>query len=541
MQQTFDFIIVGAGSAGSVLAKRLSENGQHSVCVLEAGGRDLNPFIHIPAGFMKTMRDASVNWLFETEPSAGTAGRRIGQPRGKTLGGSSAINGHIYNRGQRMDFDTWAQMGNRGWGYLDVLPYFMRSERRLGNADERFRGRDGELVVEDLQWHHPLCDAFIEGATSLGIPRNDDYNGESQDGVGYFQRCVHKGRRMSAARAFLHTARKRSNVEVITHAHTLGVRFDGKRATGVRFLRGGVEQSVSARKEVILSAGAFGSPHLLQLSGVGPGALLQELGIPTVHALRGVGENLRDHYPVRLVSRVKNTDTVNERSRGLRLAGEVLNYAFRRQGILTLQPTLVGVFWKSNDALDSGDLQLTFTPASYPDGVQSKLDVFPGVTVAVWQQRPESRGFVRAQTASALDAPAIQPNYLSEHIDQQALVGGIRLGRRLMKTKALEPFFDAEEHPGAEIGNDDELLDFARRRGTTAFHPMGTCRMGPVTDPSAVVDDTLKVHGLEGLRVVDASIMPTMPSANTNAATYMIAEKAADAILNQSPPEPAVL
>lgn len=540
MSDSFDYIIIGAGSAGSVLANRLSEDPKSTVCVLEAGPRDLNPFIHIPAGFIKTLVNPSVNWLYETVPGQGTAGRKIPQPRGKTLGGSSSINGHIYNRGQRMDFDGWAQRGNRGWGYADILPYFKRTERRVGDGDDKFRGRDGGLTITDIDWKHPLCEAFIDGVVGLGIPRNPDYNGATQEGVGYFQRALYNGRRVSAARAFLHPAKHRKNLDVRTNAHVARILFEGKKAVGIRYRRGGKEVDVHARREVILCGGTINSPQLLQISGVGPVGLLKDIGVPVVHELPAVGENLRDHYPVRLVAKVKGTDTVNERVRGWKLAAEVANYALRRKGVLTLSPTLVHIFWKSNEALDSGDLQMTFTPASYREGWQGELDTVPGMTVAAWQQRPESLGYVRALTADTSDKPAIQPNYLDHEIDRQVLLGGIKLARKFLQTPELAIYNDGEALPGPHVNSDDEWMDFARGIGTTAFHVMGTCRMGPASDSSTVVDDELKVHGIEGLRVADASIMPTMPSANTNASTLMIAEKAADMIRGQTPP-PAVM
>ena len=539
MREIFDYIIVGAGSAGSVLANRLS--GSATVCVLEAGPSDRNPFIHIPAGFMKTLVDPAVNWLYETEPGPGIDGRRIHAPRGKVLGGSSSINGHIYNRGQRLDFDGWAQRGNRGWGYADILPYFKRTERRIGDGDDAFRGRDGGLVVTDLAWRHPLCDAFIDGAVGLGIPRNPDYNGARQEGVGYFQRAIYKGRRVSAARAFLNPARHRRSLDIRTRVHVHRVLFEGRRATGIAYRRGGAIAEIQARREVIVCGGAVNSPQLLQISGIGPAGLLRDIGVPVVHNLPGVGENLRDHYPVRMVARVKGIGTINERVRGVNLLAEVAKYAFARKGVLTLSPSLVHIFWKSDEALDHGDLQMTFTPASYKEGVQSQLDDFPGMTVAVWQQRPESSGYVRARSGDAMKAPAIQPNYLAREYDQRVLLDGMRLGRRLLGTPELAPYYDGEEYPGAGRTGDDELLGFARQMGTTAFHLMGTCAMGPASDPGAVVDDTLRVHGIAGLRVVDASIMPTMPSANTNAATLIIAEKAADMIVGKPPLAAATL
>ena len=540
-EDVFDFVVVGTGTAGAVLVNRLSADGRHRVCALEAGGRDWHPFLHIPAGFMKTLTDGSVNWLHEAEPSEGTAGRRIAHPRGRTFGGSSSINGHVYNRGQRMDYDAWAQRGNQGWGYADVLPYFRRSERRIGPGDDRFRGRAGEVVIEDLAWRDPLCEAFIAGAESVGIPRNPDYNGERQDGVGYFQRSIHDGRRMSTARAHLRPAMQRPNVVVRPHAHATRILFEGNRAFAVEYLRAGERRVVRAAREVIVAGGAVNSPQLLQLSGLGPPALLGELGIPVRRALPGVGENLRDHYAIRTAFRVEGVRTVNELARGWRLGVEVAKYFALGTGILTLQPTLVHCFWKSDEALDAPDLQMTFTPASYERGVQSTLEVEPGATIAVWQHRPESHGHVRARSADPREKPEIQPNYLADEMDRQVIVRGIRLARRLMRTAPLARYFVHEALPGDEVRTDGELLEFARGIGTTAFHVMGTCRMGPATDPSAVVDDRLRVHGIEGLRVADASIMPLMTSANTNAAVLMIGEKAADMILGVPPPEPEAL
>ena len=541
--EEFDYVIVGAGSAGCVLANRLSEDRQVSVCVLEAGPTDWNPYIHIPAGFIKTFYDKRVNWLYQTEPSTWTGGRSILAPRGKTLGGSSSINGHIYNRGQRMDFDGWAQRGNRGWGYADVLPYFRRSEKRIG-GDDTFRGRDGNLPVTDIDYRHPLCEAFIEGAVSLGIPRNSDYNGERQEGVSYSQRVIQNGRRVSTARAFLRPAMSRDNLSVRTKAHATSILLEGKRAVGVRYLkggRGGAAHEVRARREVILSGGVVNSPQLLQLSGIGPAPLLKSLGVPVLHALPAVGENLRDHFAPRFVARVKNCETINERVRGWKLAAEVVKWIATRKGVLSLSPTLVYGFWRSHDALENGDLQFTFTPASYQKGIISQLEREPGMTCAAWQQRPDSTGYIRATSADPFLQPSIQPNYLAEESDRRVLLAGMRLARRLLASEPLKPYYEREDTPGPQVQTDDELLAFAKEIGTTTFHLMGTCRMGPASDPSTVVDDRLRVHGMEGLRVVDASIMPTMPSANLNASTIMIAEKGADMIRERAAPEAVVL
>ncbi len=546
--ESFDYVIVGAGSAGSVLANRLSEDGKSTVCVLEAGPSDWHPFIHIPAGFMYTLVNPSVNWLYTSEASEWTGGRRIAAPRGKTLGGSSSINGHIYNRGQRMDFDGWAQRGNHGWGYADVLPYFRRTEKRIadepGSLDSTFRGTEGGLPITDLDWRDPLCEAFIEGAQTLGIPRNRDYNGTMQAGVSYVQRVIQKGRRVSAARAFLHPAMKRPNLTVRTGAHASEIVLEGKKAVGIHYRKGGrtgTPMEVRANKEVILCGGTVNSPQLMQVSGIGPAPLLAALGIAVKHALPGVGENLRDHYAPRFVARVKNAKTINEKSHGLPLVGEVLKYAWNRSGILALNPTLIYVFWKSDERVDNYDLQLTFTPASYKEGVQSTLDDFPGMTIASWQQRPDSTGYVRAKSADPFAAPTIQPNYLAAASDRQVLLAGMKLARRLLSSGPMMRYYDREEFPGAGKQSDEDLMTAAKQRGTTTFHLMGTCRMAPHTDPTAVVDDQLRVRGIEGLRVVDASIMPTMPSANLNASVLMIAEKAADMIRGRAPLEATLL
>ena len=541
---TFDYVIVGAGTAGCVLANRLSEDAGVTVCVLEAGPRDWHPYIHIPAGFIKLFHTPSVNWLYTQEPSEWTGGRRLVAPRGKALGGSSSINGHIYNRGQRLDYDGWAQRGNRGWGYADVLPYFKRLERRIGEGDETFRGREGGLTITDIDQYHPLSDAFIAGAVGLGIPRNPDYNGESQLGINYAQRAILKGRRMSAARAFLHPAMKRPNLTVRTRVHATGLVLEGKRAVGVRYLkggRGGTPGEVRARREVILSGGTFNSVQLLQLSGIGPPDLLKSLGIEVRHALPGVGENLRDHYAPRFAVRVKNAETINERSRGLRLAAEIAKWCVGGKSILGLSPTQVYCFWKSEPHLETSDLQLTFTPASYREGYQGQLETEPGMTAAPWQQRPESKGYVRIRSADPFEQPEIQPNYLTEETDRRVLIAAMRLARKLLKSKPLAPYYDYEDFPGDKVQTGDEMLAAAKERGTTTFHPMGTCRMGPQSDPTAVVDDELRVRGLEGLRVADASVMPMMLSANINAGTMMIADKASDLIRGKAPPQPIIL
>ena len=544
MADSFDYVIIGAGSAGCILANRLTANGKHTVCILEAGPPDWNPYLHIPAGFIKTLTNPNVNWLYEAEPSHWTGGRAIGVPRGKTLGGSSSINGHIYNRGQRMDFDGWSQRGNQGWGYADALPYFRRCERRIGGEDDEFRGREGNLQVTDLNYSHPLCEAFREGAGEIDIPRNADYNGAKQEGISYVQRTAYRRRRVSTARAFLNPAKSRPNLTVRTNAHATCILLEGKRAVGVTYAkggRGGKITEVRANREVILSGGTINSPQLLQLSGIGPGGLLQSLGIEMRHELAGVGENLRDHYAPRFTVRVKNAETINERARGLNMVGEAIKYVIGAKSIVNLSPSMVYGFWHSDPGARSNDLQFIFTPASYKEGVHGLLDDQPGFTVACWQHRPESTGWVRARTADPFDKPLIQPNYLADEEDRRVTICAMRLARQLINTAAMKPYFDFEVSPGDEVQSDAELLEAAREYGNTTFHVMGTCRMGPETDPTAVVDDQLRVRGLERLRVIDASIMPTMLSANLNAGTMMIAEKASDMVLGKPALEPIIV
>lgn len=530
---TFDYVIVGAGAAGCLLAHRLSENGRHTVCLLEAGPPDRNPFIHIPAGFIKVGYDPRYTWPFETAPSEGTAGRRVTMRLGRTLGGSSAINGFNYTRGTAADYDGWAAQGNPGWSYNEVLPYFQRTERRIGGGDAPHRGHEGLLPITDCDWRHPLCDGFIRSAESLGIGPAGDYNLGVQAGAGYYQRWIHRGRRVSAATAFLKPARGRANLEVRTGAHATSLVFAGRRAVGVHVLMqpGNAQRTVHARREVILCAGAINSPKLLQMSGVGPLEWLHALGVQPVHALAGVGQRLQDHFMVRSVVRVQGVPTINSTARGWRLWREIGKWALGRPSVLAISPSVAYAFAASRPGLAEADLQFHFSPGSYASGIAGRLDSFAGMTLGFYQMRPASHGYVRALSADPFEPPEIQPSYMAREEDRRVVIDGLRLTRRILHAPALLPYVERDEAPPAHAVSDADLLEYARQRGGTAWHFMGTCRMGPSHDASAVVDAQLRVHGLEGLRVADASVMPAMPSGNTGAPTMMIAEKAADLLL----------
>jgi len=531
MDGAFDYIIVGAGSAGCVLANRLSASGKHRVLLLEAGGKDRNIWIHIPLGYGKLFTNPKVNWLYETEPEAELNGRSIIQPRGKVLGGSSSINGLLYIRGQHEDFDHWRQLGNVGWSFRDVLPYFRRAEDQQRGADE-LHGSGGPLAVSDVPDPHPLCEAFIDACEQAGLPRNDDFNGPTQEGAGYFQLNSRNGRRCSTAVGYLRPAQNRNNLVVVTKAMTTRILFDGRRAVGVEYRRDGVLHRARAAGEVIVSGGAINSPQLLQLSGVGPAELLREHGISVVADMPSVGADLQDHFQVRMSYRctepITMNDTVNSWRRAMLAA---LRYAFARRGLLAIGAGYAGGFFRTSEAAATPDVQLHFIIFS-ADKVGARLHPFPGFIASVCQMRPESRGVVRIKSADPAAPPAIQPRYLSAARDRDTLVAGMQLLRRIMGQSAMTRYIAEERAPGTQCTSGDDLLAYARQTGTTIFHPTSTCRMGP--DAKAVVDERLCVRGLERLRVIDGSVMPTVVSGNTNAAIVMIAEKGADMILEDA-------
>ncbi|NMG41681.1 FAD-binding protein [Chelativorans sp. ZYF759] len=530
---SFDYIVVGAGAAGSIVAYRLGEAG-YNVLVVEAGPPDRNPYIKIPAGFMKTLFDPRLTWQMAHAPSEGTNGRAIHVVQGRTLGGSSSVNGLIYNRGQAADYDGWEVLGNRGWAYGDVLPFFKRTERRIGPGDDAFRGREGRLPVTTPVWPSPISDAFVQAAIESGIPFNSDHNGEKQAGVGSYQSAIFRGRRVSTADAFLRPAARRFAVSVATRCQVSEILFDGRRAMGVSYFREGesVPRRADARLGVVVSAGAINTPKLLQLSGIGPADLLRSHGIDVRQDLPGVGENLRDHYSPRLVARARHgKGSVNGRERGWKLAAEGAKWMLGQPSILSVSPALLHVFWKSDASLADPDYALVFTPASYRRGYIGKLDAFPGVTCGVWTMRPRSTGAVRIAGADFRENPFTQPNYFSHDYDRKVTLAALRAARALLASPAMCPHIEAETFPGPDVRTDDELLDFVRAEGNSSNHLVGTATMGPEGDRMAVLDERLRVRGIEGLSVIDSSIMPTMPSGNTWAATMMIAEKGADMLI----------
>jgi choline dehydrogenase-like flavoprotein len=527
MHGDWDYIIVGAGSAGCVLANRLTADGGTRVLLLEAGGTDRYIWIHIPVGYFKTMHNPRTDWMFKTEPVPGLGGRRLDWPRGKVLGGSSSINGLLYIRGHASDFDHWRQLGCTGWSFDDVLPYFKRAEDQERGADD-LHGAGGPLGVGDMRISREICERFIDAAEEAGVPRTDDFNGARQDGVGYFQLTTRNGLRCSTAVGYLRPARRRGNLEVLTDAHTTRIVVENGRATGVSYEQNGSNHIATARREIILAAGAIGSPHILMLSGIGPPEHLKSEGIEVRCALPGVGKNLQDHLQARVMFKLSRPLSINNEVRnvfGRAMAG--IQFMLTRRGPLAMGASQVCAFVRTRVGLEAPDVQFHVQPLS-TDKLGDGLHDFPGMTMSTCQLRPESRGEILLNSANPFIYPAIHPNSLATEMDRSTQIAGVRFSRRIAAGKRLAEVIEAEYAPGDKVQSDEEVLEAIRQSSQTIYHPVGTCRMGH--DPLAVVDERLRVRGVGGLRVVDASIMPTLTSGNTNAPTIMIAEKASDMI-----------
>ena len=530
MNNNYDYIIVGAGSAGCAVANRLSENPQHNVLLIEAG-RASHPVTRLPASFALLIDNPLANWRYRSEPEESTGNREIPVPRGKLLGGSSAINGLVYVRGNKLDYDTWAQMGNTGWSYDDVLPFFKKMENYQGELSE-IRGGDGPLKVSEVTDRNPIYDGLFKAAEENKIPVNKDYNGDDQEGISYTQTTIYKGERMSAKIAYLSPIKSRKNLTIITDSLVTRLLFEGKQCVGVEVKNKNKIIQYSAAKEVILCGGAINSPQVLELSGIGDRSILESKGIELIHELKGVGENLRDHLAPRLVYNItKPGIAYNDKARGVNLIKQVFKYVFQRDGFLTLPSAPVIGFFKTRKELAAPDIQVHFIPYKVvlKDGKRT-LGKEPGITCTVNQNLPESKGSIHIKSNDPEEFPSIKYNFLSSQLDKDTLVAGVKLIRNLMKTESMKEFVNDEIQPGFEISTDDDILEFIKNKAETVYHPSGTCKMG--FDQNAVVDKNLKVHGIKGLRVADASIMPTLVSGNTNAVCMMIGERCADFIIN---------
>ena len=530
----FDYIIVGAGTSGCLLANRLSADPKNRVLLLEAGGKDDYFWIRVPVGYLFTMNNPRTDWCFSTEASTGLNGRSLNYPRGKVLGGCSSINGMIYMRGQARDYDHWRQLGNAGWGWDDALKYFKRSEGHVLGENE-MHGGNGEWRVEGQRLSWEILDAFRDAAAETGIPNTNDFNTGNNEGCGYFEVNQKQGVRWSAADAFLHPIKSRANLTVLTESHVNKLQFDGNKVVGVKFWRGNDLFEASVSGEIVLASGAIGSPQIMQASGISSGALSQKIGIQNIIELPGVGENLQDHLQMRLVFKVKNTKTLNLRANSLfGKIGMGLEYFLFKRGPMTMAPSQLGGFAKSDKNKETPNLQYHIQPLS-TEKLGDPLHPFEAFTASVCNLRPESRGHVHIKTEDSREPPKIQPDYLSDPADRKVAADAIKLTRKIVSSPAMKKFEPEEFKPGIEFASDDDLAREAGNIGTTIFHPVGTCKMGPSSDNMAVVDQRLKVHGIQGLRVVDASVMPTITSGNTNSPTLMIAEKASEMILEDAP------
>jgi choline dehydrogenase len=529
MTEEYDYIVIGAGSSGAVLASRLSEDPATRVLLLEAGPPDRSFWIHLPIGYGKTMWSKTYNWCFHTDPDPNMNGRRIYWPRGKTLGGSSSINGLIYIRGQREDYDHWAALGNDGWSHDEVLPYFIKSERNQRGANA-CHGGDGPLSVSDIGAKNELIEAFIGGANQIGVPRTEDFNGPAQEGAGYYQLTTWKGWRWSTAKGYLRPAKARANLNIQTEAQATGIVLENRRAVGVRYRQGGADKLARCRGEVLLSAGAIQSPQLLQLSGVGPAALLNKYGVPVVHDLPGVGENLQDHLQIRLIFESTKPTTNDELNSWFGQAKLGLQWLLHRSGPLAVGINQGGCFMRALPAeANTPDIQFHVATLS-ADMAGGKVHPFSGMTMSICQLRPESRGHIRIKSTDPFQPPEMQPNYLATDLDRRTAVAGMKAARAIAAAPAMRPYIRREVKPGPDAADDAALLEFCRNNGATIFHPTGTCTMGKDPAAGAVVDARLRVHGIGGLRVIDCSAMPTLVSGNTNAPAVMMAEKAVDMI-----------